>query len=87
MRRDRKRERDESMNTISSQLQSNTVIDDTDISLSSFSSPLKISMGFTPYQFFLAGLMLVTGSINTLSTKWADRYACTSVVSLSFECH
>lgn len=30
-------------------------------------------MGFTPYQFFLAGLMLVTGSINTLSTKWADR--------------
>jgi len=30
-------------------------------------------MGFTPYQVFLAGLMLVTGSINTLSTKWADR--------------
>ncbi|CAF1291902.1 unnamed protein product [Adineta steineri] len=30
-------------------------------------------MGFTPYQFFLAGLMLVTGTINTLSTKWADR--------------
>jgi hypothetical protein len=31
-------------------------------------------MAFTPYQLFLAGLMLVTGSINTLSTKWADRY-------------
>lgn len=30
-------------------------------------------MAFTPYQLFLAGLMLVTGSINTLSTKWADR--------------
>ncbi|CAF1124850.1 unnamed protein product [Adineta ricciae] len=30
-------------------------------------------MGFTPYQLFLAGLMLVTGTINTLSTKWADR--------------
>jgi len=30
-------------------------------------------MGFTPYQLFLAGLMLITGSINTLSTKWADR--------------
>ncbi|XP_022090437.1 solute carrier family 35 member F6-like isoform X2 [Acanthaster planci] len=29
-------------------------------------------MGWTPYQFFLAGMMLVTGSINTLSTKWAD---------------
>ncbi|EDV24200.1 Solute carrier family 35 member F6 [Trichoplax sp. H2] len=28
---------------------------------------------FTKYQWFLAGLMLVTGSINTLSTKWADR--------------
>lgn len=31
-------------------------------------------MAFTPYQLFLAGLMLITGSINTLSTKWADRY-------------
>ncbi|CAF1202617.1 unnamed protein product [Rotaria sp. Silwood1] len=30
-------------------------------------------MAFTPYQLFLAGLMLITGSINTLSTKWADR--------------
>ncbi|CAF2807495.1 unnamed protein product [Rotaria sp. Silwood2] len=30
-------------------------------------------MAFTPYQFFLAGLMLITGTINTLSTKWADR--------------
>ncbi|XP_038076440.1 solute carrier family 35 member F6-like [Patiria miniata] len=29
-------------------------------------------MGWTTYQFFLAGMMLVTGSINTLSTKWAD---------------
>ncbi|XP_072036666.1 solute carrier family 35 member F6-like [Amphiura filiformis] len=29
-------------------------------------------MDWTPYQFFLAALMLVTGSINTLSTKWAD---------------
>lgn len=31
------------------------------------------TMAFTPYQFFLAALMLITGSINTLSTKWADR--------------
>ncbi|CAF3357492.1 unnamed protein product [Rotaria socialis] len=30
-------------------------------------------MAFTTYQLFLAGLMLVTGTINTLSTKWADR--------------
>lgn len=30
-------------------------------------------MAFTPYQLFLAALMLITGSINTLSTKWADR--------------
>ncbi|CAG0885631.1 unnamed protein product [Darwinula stevensoni] len=30
-------------------------------------------MGWTPYQGFLAGMMVVTGSINTLSTKWADR--------------
>lgn len=27
---------------------------------------------WTPYQFILAAVMLVTGSINTLSTKWAD---------------
>lgn len=31
-------------------------------------------MGFTLFQIFLAGLMLITGTINTLSTKWADRY-------------
>uniref|UniRef100_A0A670I044 Solute carrier family 35 member F6 n=1 Tax=Podarcis muralis TaxID=64176 RepID=A0A670I044_PODMU len=30
-------------------------------------------MAWTKYQLFLAGLMLVTGSINTLSAKWADR--------------
>ncbi|CAF1008858.1 unnamed protein product [Adineta steineri] len=30
-------------------------------------------MGFTPYQMFLIGLMLITGSISTLFTKWADR--------------
>ncbi|XP_069089799.1 solute carrier family 35 member F6 [Pleurodeles waltl] len=29
-------------------------------------------MAWTSYQLFLAGLMLVTGSINTLSAKWAD---------------
>nr|XP_010590280.1 solute carrier family 35 member F6 isoform X2 [Loxodonta africana] len=29
-------------------------------------------MAWTKYQLFLAGLMLVTGSINTLSAKWAD---------------
>ncbi|KAF6016696.1 SLC35F6 [Bugula neritina] len=29
-------------------------------------------MAWTVYQFFLSGLMLITGSINTLSTKWAD---------------
>ncbi|CAG0885633.1 unnamed protein product [Darwinula stevensoni] len=28
-----------------------------------------INMGWTPYQGFLAGMMVVTGSINTLSTK------------------
>ncbi|XP_067327873.1 solute carrier family 35 member F6 [Anolis sagrei] len=28
---------------------------------------------WTKYQLFLAGLMLVTGSINTLSAKWADK--------------
>ncbi|XP_033001120.1 solute carrier family 35 member F6 [Lacerta agilis] len=30
-------------------------------------------MAWTKYQLFLAGLMLVTGSINTLSAKWADK--------------
>ncbi|XP_030054521.1 solute carrier family 35 member F6 [Microcaecilia unicolor] len=30
-------------------------------------------MAWTNYQLFLAGLMLVTGSINTLSAKWADK--------------
>ncbi|XP_015270654.1 PREDICTED: solute carrier family 35 member F6 [Gekko japonicus] len=30
-------------------------------------------MAWTKYQFFLAGLMLITGSINTLSAKWADK--------------
>jgi len=29
-------------------------------------------MAWTGYQLFLAGMMVVTGSINTLSTKWAD---------------
>ncbi|MCP6606547.1 hypothetical protein NL500_30585, partial [Klebsiella pneumoniae] len=29
---------------------------------------------WTKYQLFLAGLMLVTGSINTLSAKWADNF-------------
>lgn len=29
-------------------------------------------MGWTPYQQFLAVMMVVTGSINTLATKWAD---------------
>nr|XP_027206222.1 solute carrier family 35 member F6-like [Dermatophagoides pteronyssinus] len=29
-------------------------------------------MAWTKYQLFLAGLMIVTGSINTLATKWAD---------------
>lgn len=32
-------------------------------------------MAWTKYQLFLAGLMLVTGSINTLSAKWADRFS------------
>jgi hypothetical protein len=49
------------------------VIDDTDILLFFFLH-FKIIMAFTPYQLFLAGLMLVTGTLNTLSTKWADRY-------------
>jgi len=30
-------------------------------------------MAWTPYQLFLAVLMVVTGSLNTLSTKWADQ--------------
>lgn len=30
-------------------------------------------MAWTKYQLFLAGLMVVTGSLNTLSTKWADQ--------------
>nr|XP_056709003.1 solute carrier family 35 member F6 [Euleptes europaea] len=30
-------------------------------------------MAWTKYQLFLAGLMLITGSINTLSAKWADK--------------
>lgn len=31
-------------------------------------------MAWTKYQLLLAGLMLVTGSINTLSAKWADKF-------------
>ncbi|KAM3861039.1 solute carrier family 35 member F6 [Diretmus argenteus] len=31
-------------------------------------------MAWTKYQLFLAGLMLTTGSINTLSAKWADLF-------------
>nr|XP_045006491.1 solute carrier family 35 member F6 isoform X2 [Jaculus jaculus] len=31
-------------------------------------------MAWTKYQLFLAGLMLVSGSINTLSAKWADNF-------------
>lgn len=31
-------------------------------------------MAWTNYQLFLAGLMLTTGSINTLSAKWADLF-------------
>lgn len=30
-------------------------------------------MAWTGYQIFLAGMLIVTGSINTLATKWADR--------------
>lgn len=29
-------------------------------------------MIFTSYQFFLAGLMLITGTLNTVTSKWAD---------------
>ncbi|XP_001520514.1 solute carrier family 35 member F6 [Ornithorhynchus anatinus] len=32
-------------------------------------------MAWTKYQLFLAGLMLITGSINTLSAKWADNFS------------
>ncbi|KAG7508931.1 solute carrier family 35 member F6 [Solea senegalensis] len=32
-------------------------------------------MAWTRYQLFLAGLMLITGSINTLSAKWADMFS------------
>ncbi|KAM7367749.1 hypothetical protein PAMP_014027 [Pampus punctatissimus] len=32
-------------------------------------------MSWTKYQLFLAGLMLTTGSINTLSAKWADMFS------------
>lgn len=35
----------------------------------SFSLPAFAAMAWTKYQLFLAGLMLVTGSINTLSAK------------------
>ncbi|KAL7888433.1 hypothetical protein AOLI_G00034070 [Acnodon oligacanthus] len=31
-------------------------------------------MAWTKYQLFLAGLMVTTGSINTLSAKWADLF-------------
>uniref|UniRef100_A0A8C6SC53 Solute carrier family 35 member F6 n=1 Tax=Neogobius melanostomus TaxID=47308 RepID=A0A8C6SC53_9GOBI len=32
-------------------------------------------MAWTNYQLFLAGLMVTTGSINTLSAKWADLFS------------
>ncbi|MEE6477229.1 hypothetical protein FKM82_011422 [Ascaphus truei] len=32
-------------------------------------------MAWTSYQLLLAGMMLITGSINTLSAKWADNFA------------
>ncbi|KAE8286637.1 Solute carrier family 35 member F6 ANT2-binding protein [Larimichthys crocea] len=32
-------------------------------------------MAWTKYQLFLAGLMLTTGSLNTLSAKWADLFS------------
>ncbi|NP_001002559.1 solute carrier family 35 member F6 [Danio rerio] len=32
-------------------------------------------MKWTKYQLFLAGLMLTTGSLNTLSAKWADMFS------------
>jgi len=34
-------------------------------------------MAWTTYQMFLAGLLIATGSINTLATKWADRTSTT----------
>ena len=37
--------------------------------LSSVALPASAVMAWTKYQLFLAGLMLVTGSINTLSAK------------------
>ncbi|XP_077367443.1 solute carrier family 35 member F6 [Festucalex cinctus] len=39
-----------------------------------FICPVFPSMAWTKYQLFLAGLMLITGSINTLSAKWADTF-------------
>ncbi|XP_008395732.1 solute carrier family 35 member F6 [Poecilia reticulata] len=36
---------------------------------------LSSNMAWTKYQLFLAGLMLTTGSINTLSAKWADMFS------------
>ncbi|XP_028808986.1 solute carrier family 35 member F6-like [Denticeps clupeoides] len=44
-------------------------------------------MAWTKYQLFLAGLMLTTGSINTLSAKWADMFSapgCSDVPKHSF---
>lgn len=38
-------------------------------------------MAWTKYQLFLAGLMLVTGSINTLSAKWVES------IMFSYWCH
>ncbi|XP_033859880.1 solute carrier family 35 member F6-like [Acipenser ruthenus] len=32
-------------------------------------------MAWTKYQLLLAGMMLITGSINTLSAKWADNFS------------
>ncbi|XP_053565471.1 solute carrier family 35 member F6 [Bombina bombina] len=32
-------------------------------------------MAWTSYQLLLAGMMLITGSINTLSAKWADNFS------------
>jgi hypothetical protein len=31
-------------------------------------------MAFTVYQIFLVGLMVITGTLNTLSIKWANLY-------------
>ncbi|CAF1196681.1 unnamed protein product [Didymodactylos carnosus] len=45
-------------------------------------------MAFTIYQIFLAVLMLITGSLNTLSTKWADRqnaFFCDKVTNGTFQ--